>query len=288
MTDLVSIIIPVYNRVDTIRGSINSVLIQTYKNIEVIVVDDCSTDGTVEEIKSINDERLRLICHEYNRGACAARNTGVKNAMGRYIAFNDSDDLWRPNKIEKQITALKDSNADVVFCKFERHNYDYKEKEFPELVEGYVDYKTLVIKSKCSTQTILAKKNVFDEFLFDESIPRMQDYDFVIRAAKTKQFYFVEDCLVDVYLQSNSITTKNIKKLYEICLLLYERHRDVGKEYPAFEAYFLDSIGYFQVKLNIDSYPTYSRLYDVNPSVKNLMKKLFSKIGLLRIIWARK
>ena len=288
MTDLVSVIIPAYNREKTIRDSIFSVLEQSYKNIEVLVVDDMSTDGTVEVIKSIHDDRVRLICHEKNRGACAARNTGVKGAKGTFIAFNDSDDLWRPDKLEKQMIAFEERNADVVFCKLERHNYDYGEKVFPNLKEGFVDYITLAVKSKCSTQTIVAKKAVFDEFLFDETLPRMQDYDFVIRVAKTKKFYFVDEGLVDVYLQPNSITTKDIRKRYEICKILYDRHQDVCQKYPEFEIHFLESIGYFQVKLGLDSFPAYSRLYDLNPNLKNLFKKLLSKTGLLKVLWANK
>nr|WP_296047184.1 glycosyltransferase family 2 protein [uncultured Blautia sp.] len=288
MSDLISVIIPVYNRENTLVQAINSVLKQTYSNIEVIVVDDCSSDCSVQKIKSITDKRVRLVQHEKNKGACAARNTGIYNAKGIYIAFNDSDDLWRPEKLEKQIEALKKSNADVVFCQMERHNYSTNATFFPILNEGIVDYEKLIIRSKCSTQTMFGKKEVFTEYLFDESIPRMQDYDFVIRSAKEKKYYFINECLVDVYLQTNSITTKDQRKLYEICSLLYQRHADVCKEYPGFEKFLLDSIGYFQVKLGKSAFPTYRRLYRLEPNIKNGGKMILSKLGILKILWSKK
>ena len=100
---LVSVIIPTYNRGRLILDSINSVLNQTYKNIELIVVDDCSTDNTEEILKSINDSRIKYVKLEKNSGACIARNKGIELSTGEFIAFNDSDDLWITTKLEKQL-----------------------------------------------------------------------------------------------------------------------------------------------------------------------------------------
>ena len=105
----VSIIIPTYNRAHLIGRAIQSVLNQTYQNFEIIVVDDGSTDNTEEMIKEFqkHDKRIKYIRHEKNRGGAAARNTGIKVARGEYIAFQDSDDEWLPEKLEKQMDVFQ-------------------------------------------------------------------------------------------------------------------------------------------------------------------------------------
>lgn len=99
---MVSVIIPSYNRENTIVRAVNSVLNQTYKDIEVIVVDDCSKDRTLELLSSIKDERLKFFKLEKNSGACVARNFGIEKANGEFIAFQDSDDEWLPEKLKSR------------------------------------------------------------------------------------------------------------------------------------------------------------------------------------------
>lgn len=98
----VSVVIPTYNRAHLVGRAIQSVLNQTYQDFEIIVVDDGSTDNTEEVVKSFNDPRIRYIRHDQNRGGSAARNTGIKMARGEYIAFQDSDDEWLPEKLESR------------------------------------------------------------------------------------------------------------------------------------------------------------------------------------------
>ena len=95
--ELISVIIPTYNRRDKVTYAVKSVLDQTYSNIEVIIIDDASTDNTEAEIKKIKDDRIRYIYLEKNHGAAGARNVGIKEANGTYIAFQDSDDIWEKN-----------------------------------------------------------------------------------------------------------------------------------------------------------------------------------------------
>lgn len=117
--NLVSIIMPTYNSEMYIKKSINSVLRQTYKNWELIIVDDCSTDTTKKIIRSINDERIKLFELTKNQGAAVARNTGLKKARGEFIAFLDSDDLWKPEKLTLQVKYMKKNNY-----KFTSTNYE--------------------------------------------------------------------------------------------------------------------------------------------------------------------
>ena len=104
--NLITVIIPTYNRAHLIKDAAYSVLNQSYKNIELIIIDDCSTDDTAEVVKSINDPRLNYHRLEKNSGACIARNKGIELARGDYISFNDSDDKWLENKLEEQLEFL--------------------------------------------------------------------------------------------------------------------------------------------------------------------------------------
>ena len=107
MNPLISIVIPIFNRADTIGRAIEGCLGQTYENVEIVLVDDCSTDDLDAALKGfIDDQRVRLVRHDVNQGVSAARNTGVRQAKGDLVAFLDSDDAWYPTKLEKQIAAL--------------------------------------------------------------------------------------------------------------------------------------------------------------------------------------
>jgi len=97
---MISVIMPTYNRARTLKRAIDSVLAQTYSDIELIVVDDCSTDNTKDIVDKYSDERLRYVRLKKNSGACVARNVGIEKAKGEYIAFQDSDDYWEKEKIE--------------------------------------------------------------------------------------------------------------------------------------------------------------------------------------------
>ena len=107
---IVSIITPTYNCGRFIAETIKSVLAQTYSNWEMIIVDDCSTDNTAEIVSKYNDPRITYHCLEHNSGAAIARNTALKMAKGRWIAFLDSDDLWLPDKLERQLCFMTDNN----------------------------------------------------------------------------------------------------------------------------------------------------------------------------------
>ena len=105
--DLVSIIMPSYNTAPYIRETIQSVLDQTYQNWELIIVDDCSTDNTDGVVASIKDDRIRYLKNEKNSGAAVSRNRALREAEGRWIAFLDSDDVWMPDKLEKQVSFME-------------------------------------------------------------------------------------------------------------------------------------------------------------------------------------
>lgn len=107
-TPRVSVVIPAYERADLVGRAVDSALAQTVDNLEVLVVDDGSTDGTQAAVEAVEDPRVRYLAHETNRGVSAARNTGVEAAAGEYVAFLDSDDEWLPRKLECQLATLED------------------------------------------------------------------------------------------------------------------------------------------------------------------------------------
>lgn len=111
-SSLVSIIMPTYNCAKFIEESIESVLSQTYKNWELIIVDDCSNDNTEDIVKRYceTDDRIKYLKLDVNSGAAIARNKGIEQARGKYIAFLDSDDLWMDGKLEKQISFMEENN----------------------------------------------------------------------------------------------------------------------------------------------------------------------------------
>lgn len=120
--ELVSIIVPVHNAGAYIEKTIETVKAQTYSQWELILVDDCSTDDSRQKIRSHiqeNDRKIRLIEKTCNEGAARARNTGIDAARGRYIAFLDADDIWMPDKLEKELAFMKEKQAAFVFTAYE-------------------------------------------------------------------------------------------------------------------------------------------------------------------------
>ena len=116
LKEKISVIIPTYNRGESIIESINSVLKQTYHNLEIIIIDDGSTDNTELLISNLNDYRIKYIKLNENKGASFARNEGIKIASGKYITFQDSDDLYHLDKIEIQYKNLIKKKSDFDFC----------------------------------------------------------------------------------------------------------------------------------------------------------------------------
>ena len=115
---LVSIVVPAHNAAEFIDDTIHSVLGQTYEDFELIVVDDASSDATLEVVEQFSDARIRVIKCKRNGGAAKARNRGVLAARGRYICFLDADDLWQPDKLERQLEFMKETGAAFSFTSY--------------------------------------------------------------------------------------------------------------------------------------------------------------------------
>lgn len=121
MSDLVSIIIPSHNSAKTIQNSIDSILNQTYPHWEAIIIDDCSTDDSVNFIETAfkNEERIKVIKRSWNAGPAVTRNRGISEAKGRFIAFLDADDSWHPSKLEEQVNFMLTNNLELSYTSYE-------------------------------------------------------------------------------------------------------------------------------------------------------------------------
>jgi len=177
----VSVIIPAYNRALSIGRALDSVLAQGFADFEVIVVDDGSTDGTVALCDARTDPRLRILRHGCNRGAAAARNTGIAAALGVWCALLDSDDTWFPEKLERQLAFLRMHGGRYRACCTGYRILDGRGAR--DYLPAPVERRRLLLGCDLSPgSTLLAERAVFAEVgLFDEDLPRYEDWDWLLR-----------------------------------------------------------------------------------------------------------
>ena len=227
---LVTVVIPVYNRESTIFRAVNSVLRQTYTNIEIIIVDDCSTDSTLNVIKDCNDDRIRLICLSHNYGANYARNRGIEQAEGEFIAFQDSDDEWMEDKLDRQIRYMIEEDFQASFCPYILCDGENRQV-MPCDYKNSIFYKSEMIErlkagNIVGTPTLVVKRNVFSQIgMFDERMDRLQDYEFVIRFVKKFRLGYIDKPLVKAYKMEKSISADK-KALLDAYKILVEKHFD--------------------------------------------------------------
>lgn len=184
MKPQISVIIPTYNRATFLEKSVSSVLNQTFKNFELIIIDDGSTDNSYEIIKNFNDSRIRYIRNQKNFGVSYSRNLGIKNAEADLIAFLDSDDMWKKEKLEIQFNEMK-RNPDFLLSHTEEIWYKNNKRVNPRSIHkkrgGNIFQNSLKLCS-ISMSTVMVHKKLFDIVgLFDENLPACEDYDMWLR-----------------------------------------------------------------------------------------------------------
>ena len=230
--DKISVVIPTYNREKLIIKAIKSALNQTYSNIEVIIVDDCSTDNTVIEVKKIHDSRIKIIKLRHKKGGNYARNKGIRLSTGEFIAFLDSDDIFYHDKLEKQINNIKNKKSDFDFCKIYIHiNITFStsfilpnRSQEESIINGDI-FEELTKDNFISTQSILVKKKVIENIFFDINLPRLQDYDLLLRIIPKVKVSFTNEVLVDINIQKDSISNSLIKLQKAIKIILNKDYK---------------------------------------------------------------
>lgn len=234
----VSVIIPAYNAMKYLPETLESVLTQTFTDFEAIIVDDGSSDNILEWFKTISDSRVRLIS-QYNQDVSAARNTGILNSSGEYIAILDADDIWEPTKLAKQVEFL-DSNQSVglvdTWTTYIDENGHFLNKISNQNLEGDV---RKILKEKCNTfvasgSSPMIRRVCFDRVgLFDIEMKCSEDTDMWIRIGMHYHFGAIKECLVRYRQHSNS-KSRNYHIMLEGLRILIEKH---SKNIPTKELY---------------------------------------------------
>ena len=204
----VSVVIPTFNYGRYVGEAIASVLAQTHMDIELVVVDDGSTDNTAEVVGRFPDPRLRYVRQE-NRGLAGARNTGIRESSAEYIGFLDSDDSWLPRRLERQLPLLEDDAVGHVCC-----GYFVKDESAgtivtraPSPLRGDV-LRTLAVENRIagSATTSLIRRSLFDRIgLFDETLRACEDWDVWLRLARVTRFDYVDEPLATIRLHSSNM-----------------------------------------------------------------------------------
>ena len=209
----VSVIIPTYNREATLKRAVESVLNQTYTDFELIIVDDGSTDNTRQLVENIHDDRITYYYVKINSGAAAARNYGIERAEGEYIAFQDSDDYWHSDKLEKQMKVME-SNPDIGFvyhpisCRIDSDCCVILPPESLPIEKKQGDiYTQLLYDNMVDCPTLLVKKSCLDTCgYFDTSLKALEDYDLALRLGKKYMAGFVDEPLIDSMYSTSGVS----------------------------------------------------------------------------------
>src|SRR5215471_4938106 len=197
----VSVVIPTYNRARFLPVAIRSVLRQTFKDFEILIIDDASSDDTEAVVEGIGDSRIRYIRHEQNRRISGARNTGVRNSTGEYIAFLDDDDEWVPDKLARQVGVL-DGAAQIVGAVYTAFaQVDVATEEVLGVVtptqRGHILHALCVRNCVGTASTVCLRRQCFEDVgLFDESVAFGEEYDMWIRVAHRFDFTYINEPLV--------------------------------------------------------------------------------------------
>lgn len=214
---MISVIIPTYNRIKTLPRAITSVLNQTYQDIELIIVDDGSSDGTEEYVLGLRDERIRYIKNERNLGPSATRNKGVEYARGKYIAFQDSDDEWKLEKLEKQMKVMMNASEPVQMVYSEMEMYDGNNNLYLIVPSRAVDvcnkrgdlFSYLLLNALIGTPTVLIERQAFlREGGFNSQLHSYEDWEFFLRFSQNHRIGFVEEPLIKVHYSPDSVNQR--------------------------------------------------------------------------------
>ena len=219
MTDpVVSVVVPAYNRADTLPRALGSALGQSFGDFEIIVVDDGSRDGTVEVAEGIGDPRLRCVRHEGNRGEAAARNSGVRAARAPLLAWLDSDDEWLPGKLEAQVALMREDESVTASCtgyylkdisskdEWEMHN------TIPATRLSWLEELYLGCGISLGT-TLMVRKDVQEKIgPFDETLVRHTDWDWLVRYARRHLISSVDRTLARVHYRTTHVASGDVER----------------------------------------------------------------------------
>ena len=224
----VSVIIPTHNRAEFLRSAVKSVLNQTFQDFEIVIIDDASKDHTQEVIANFNDTRIKVIHNQVSKGAAGARNIGLINTSGEYIAFLDDDDEWLPEKLKIQTCLLDNSPPEVGGI----YTYSFIKEKVSGRVLSIWNYeiKDFSNENVVTTSSVLLRRECFGKCgLFDENMPTGSDYDMWIRISEKFSFEIIKDALVNYYIHENRLSINYGKKRRGL-EILFDKHDNLFKK----------------------------------------------------------
>lgn len=231
----VSVVLPTYRRPDLVERALGTVRDQTYGDWELLVIDDngagseaqVATEAVVAKLAAI-DPRVAYRAHPRNRGACAARNTGIEAARGRYVAFLDDDDAWRPEKLARQVACFEaaDPTTTLVYGGLEVVEADGRRRAVPADGSAHQPRALLLTNGIGTTSLVLCRREALLAVGgFDEELPAMQDYDLYLRLADRGPFACVPEPLVDKHRHAGATIGKDLQAIARANERFYLKHR---------------------------------------------------------------
>lgn len=262
MAPMISVILPTYNRTGSLVDACRSVLDQSERDLELIVVDDASTEDIESALKAIDDPRLIYHRRERNGGASAARNTGLGLARGKYIAFQDSDDLWLPGKLERQLKLLEGlppevgvvTGGKVLYGCDEARNYGpgkvtYAPDPGRRLKVEEDQVRRFLVENRISLQNTLFRRDCFpEEVWFDSYAKANADWEFTIRLVQHTKVYEDSEPVVFSYISGDSIS-RNPKKRVMGLMRIFKKNHHVFERDKAANAQMRFKIGSILYKI---------------------------------------
>ncbi|MAU37614.1 MAG: hypothetical protein CMD14_09665 [Flavobacteriales bacterium] len=222
----ISVILPTYNRIKYLQKIIDSVFNQTYSEgeIELIIIDDNSSDGTEEYILSLANNKIKYIKNKTNKGGAYSRNIGVQNANYDYIAFIDSDTIWYKNKLSKQISLLINNPEKIIYCCYRKQRRGKWLLQPKDIFDGQI-FENLIFQNFIDTPSSIMKKELFLSVGgFDEDLPRFQDWDLFLRLAQQYDFVGIKEPLFDSLTLRKSITTNDKSRIIAL-EIIFEKYK---------------------------------------------------------------
>jgi glycosyltransferase involved in cell wall biosynthesis len=245
----VSVVIPTYRRPPLLRRAVASVLAQTVDDFEIVVVDDASDESTRGVVRSFGDRRIKYMRHQANLGVASARNTGILNSAGRFIAFLDDDDEWLPEKLELQVDRMESVEGSVgaICCghvEVDSSSHRIVAEMRPRL-KGRVFEALLAQGSFNHTSTMLVRAECFRRVgLFDPALRYGEDLDMWLRLAREYEFDFVDRPLVRLYFQPSGLT-QDYSAIVSGAEIHLQKYREFFESHPSIHGRRLHRLGTF-------------------------------------------
>ena len=214
---LVSIIIPYYKSEKFIKKTISSIINQTYRKWEIIIIDDENSYISSKVLKDLKNKKIRIFTNKKNIGVAMSRNLGILKAKGSFIAFVDSDDLWHKNKLLKQVNEMKKKNYNISYTSYGAfENFKYLNYQVPAI--NTLDFDFLVKSNPICCSSVVVKKKILKNIKFP-NLKTKEDYALWLILSKNYKFYPIKKTLTFHRLRKNSLSSLHFNKIYNAFLI---------------------------------------------------------------------